>query len=89
MTKEAILALAKREAKKQGKILSSNAKWFAPEQVEMVRMPDKTFGWVVGKECETLRIVMACKYPDQVPLRIHLFDQDEITPLANEKNEAA
>jgi hypothetical protein len=89
MTKEMILVMAKREARKQNKILSSSVKWFSPEQVEMVRMPDKTFGWVVGKDCETLRIVMACKYPNQVPLQIHLFDQDETVPLAKEKNAAA
>jgi hypothetical protein len=79
MTKEAILATAKKAVRDQKKTLSSNAKWFSPGQVELVKMPDKTFGWVVGKDCETLRIVMACKYPNQVPLQIHLFDQDDIS----------
>ena len=80
MTKEAILALAKREARKQGEILSSNVKWFSAEQVELVRMPDKRVGWMVGQDCETLRIVM----PIDIN-RIHLFDQDEISLTANEK----
>ena len=72
-----------QEAKKQKKILSSNAKWFSLEQVELVRMPDKRVGWVVGKDCETLRIVMALDSN-----RIHLFDQDEVTLTANEKTAA-
>jgi len=83
LSKEMILVTAKQEAKKQKKILSSNAKWFSLEQVELVRMPDKRVGWVVGKDCETLRIVMALDSN-----RIHLFDQDEVTLTANEKTAA-
>jgi hypothetical protein len=83
MTKEMILALAKEEVRKQKKILSSSAKWFSSDQVELVRMPDKRVGWVVGKDCETLRIVMPIDTN-----HIHLFDQDEIILIANEKNVA-
>lgn len=77
---EMILALAKEGVRKQKKILSSNAKWFLSEQVELVRMPDKRVGWVVGKDCETLRIVMPIDTN-----QIHLFDQDDIILIANEK----
>ena len=83
LSKEMILVTAKREEKRQGKILSSNAKWFPLDQVELVRMPDKRVGWVVGKDCETLRIVMPIDTN-----RIHLFDQDEIILTANEKTVA-
>lgn len=83
LSKEMILATAKREVKKQNKALSSNVQWFLPEQVELVRIPDKRVGWVVGKDCETLRIVMPIDTN-----RIHLFDQDEIILIANEKTVA-
>ena len=77
--KEVILAVAKRQAKKQG-MLSPSARWFSPEDVELVRVPDKTVGWIVGKDCETLRIVLVLDTN-----RVHLFDQDEISLIANER----
>lgn len=80
LSKKMILALAKEKARKQKKILSSNAKWFSSEQVELVRMPDKRVGWVVGKDCGTLCIVMPIDTN-----QIHLFDQDDIVLIANEK----
>ncbi len=83
LSKEMILATAKRKAKEQGKFLSSGVKWFSPEQVELVKMPDKRVGWVVGKDCETLRIVMPIDNN-----RIHLFDQDEISSAVNEREQS-
>lgn len=83
LSKEMILVTAKEQARKQKVFLSSSAKWFSPEQVELVRMPDKRVGWVVGKDCERLRIVMPIDTN-----RIHLFDQDEIILTANEKTVA-
>ncbi|HNW96635.1 MAG TPA: hypothetical protein PLQ44_02330 [Candidatus Paceibacterota bacterium] len=81
MTKDkgVILVAAQKQAEKQ-KLLSPSTRWFPPEQVELVRVPDKTVGWVVGKDCETLRIVLVLDTN-----RVHLFDQDEIVLIANEE----
>ena len=76
--KEMILVAAQKQAERQ-RLLSPSARWFRPEEVELVRVPDKTVGWVVGKDCETLRVVLALDSG-----RVHLFDQDEISLVRNE-----
>jgi hypothetical protein len=83
MAKEMILKWAKQALKKQGRTLSSSAKWFLPNEVEAVRAPDKTLGWMVGKDCETLRIVYLPAFD-----AVGVFSNEDVTFLAKEKTAA-